>query len=144
MDRAGFRVSCETERDGNPSVSISDTITCPLNKTLIQTASQAGPLCCLQSCRPQITGCRRMTSTILATVSRPSPLKPLAVTLSEGAGPVHYRHRQLKDSEAAQDWHPLCENMTRLWELLSMTLQRANALALMTEHMLCVYLVLAK
>ena len=80
---------------------------------------------------PSRTG-RRMTSTTLATVSCPSPLKPLAVT-EEVTTLVHLyivKEKQLMTGI------PFSENVTRLsvWELLSTTLQRANAFAIKKRY----------
>jgi len=101
------------------------TVTCPLNKTLIQTASKQELYAACKAAALK----DRLQKDDLENLGY--SLMPLAFETTGGhteevATLVHYIAKEKQFMTGI----PFSENVTRLWELLSTTLQRANAFAI--------------
>ena len=105
------------------------TVTCPLNKTLIQTASKQE---LYAACKAAALKDRLQKDDLdnLGYSFMPLAFETTGGHTEEVTTLVHYiaKEKQLMTGI------PFSENVTRLWELLSTTLQRANAFAIKKRY----------
>ena len=123
--RADFLFAQGVPGLSNNPTAFDVVVTCPLNKTLIKGASKR-PLAAALAAEKRKYKEQKQDLEKLGYDFIPLPFETTGGHTDLVATLVHY----LAQQKAVMAGIPFAENVTRLWQLLSVTLQRSNAFAI--------------
>lgn len=128
--RADFLIPTGIPRISDRPTAFDVVVTCPLNQTLVKRAA-ANDLASADAAEKRKYKEQKEDLEKLGYGFVPVPFETTGGHTALVATLVHY----LAQQKAIMTGIPFAENVTRLWELLSVTLQRANAFAIKRRYL---------